>query len=191
MMKNIGSMKRFRVPALLLFVVIFLQGAVSAATLVVWTDDGQQHVHDLFIVEQINFASDQLRVVTEYCTHQYPLETINRIDFLDYPTDVEDSEEFADVVKAVHLFQNYPNPFNPNTTIRFSLEKESRVTLRVFDVTGRLVANVIDGRMMAPGFHRTVWNGRCSNGAAAASGVYFYQLRAGNLSERKKMVLLK
>jgi hypothetical protein len=83
------------------------------------------------------------------------------------------------------LFQNYPNPFNPSTTIRFSLPHRSNVTLKVFDVLGREVATLVDGEMAASE-HSVNFNAEWIPG-----GVYFAQLKAGNVIQRIKMVLVK
>jgi hypothetical protein len=88
------------------------------------------------------------------------------------------------------LEQNYPNPFNPSTTIRFELEADSHVSLKVYDATGRLVSVLIEGSRPA-GEYSTVWNGRGINGSSAASGIYFYSLRAGTFEETRKMILLR
>jgi hypothetical protein len=88
------------------------------------------------------------------------------------------------------LGSNYPNPFNPQTTISFNLPKSGRVELSVFDIRGRLVRTLMDGVVEA-GTHSSVWNGRNDQGAEAASGTYFYQLRTDSETLREKMVLLK
>jgi hypothetical protein len=78
-----------------------------------------------------------------------------------------------------------PNPFNPTTTLRFSLPEASHVTLAVFDVTGRQVAQLVNG-MQDAGQHSVTFDG--SN---LASGVYLYRLTAGLNTATGKMVLLK
>jgi hypothetical protein len=101
-------------------------------------------------------------------------------------TTVTGTSDDADALPtAYQLFQNYPNPFNPVTTIRFALPRESRVTLAVYDVGGRLVATLLD-RDMSPGYHTEVFDG-----AGLASGVYFYRLRAGVFIQTRKLVVLK
>lgn len=92
-------------------------------------------------------------------------------------------EEFA-------LNQNYPNPFNPTTNIRFSLPKDERVTLQVFDVTGALVKTVLDETISA-GNREVTWDGTNASGAKVASGMYLYRMQAGNFATTKKMVLMK
>jgi len=83
------------------------------------------------------------------------------------------------------LNQNYPNPFNPTTTIKYDLPKDSRVTLKVFDILGREVAMLVNEEQRA-GFKFIVWNG-----AGYASGVYFYRLRAGDFTATRKLLLLR
>ena len=88
------------------------------------------------------------------------------------------------------LMQNYPNPFNPATTIEFSLPVQTNVSLKVYDVIGREVAELIHGQMRA-GTFRFRWDGRNSANSSVASGVYFYRLTAGSFVETKRMLLLR
>lgn len=91
---------------------------------------------------------------------------------------------------AFALGQNAPNPFNPSTEISYRLPERSEVSLRIFDVRGRLVRELVEG-MRPAGPHRVVWDGRDDAGARAASGVYLYRLQAGDLVQQKKMTLVK
>lgn len=98
-------------------------------------------------------------------------------------------------IKDFSLDQNYPNPFNPSTTIRFSIGKTAKVSVVLFDLTGREVATLINDVKDA-GSYSVEWNGRTNNGASAASGTYLYRMLsiADNGSanvETKKMTLLK
>ena len=81
--------------------------------------------------------------------------------------------------------------FNPQTTIAFEIPSQQDVTLRVFDLSGRLVRNLIQGELRTPGRHEVVWNGRDDAGRQVASGTYFYRLEAGEFAETKRMVLVK
>ncbi|NUQ82418.1 MAG: T9SS type A sorting domain-containing protein [Bacteroidetes bacterium] len=83
------------------------------------------------------------------------------------------------------LEQNYPNPFNPTTVISYQLSDNSKVKLQVYDVTGRLVTTLVDGKKDA-GFHEVEFNA-----AGLSSGLYFYRIAAGNFSAVKTMVLVK
>lgn len=110
----------------------------------------------------------------------------------------------ADVVGAVNakdyavitpddyqLNQNYPNPFNPSTTINFVLPLNKKVTVKVYDMTGKEVVTLADGMDYAKGSHSIVWNGRDASGKTVASGAYIAKMSAGNVEKSVKMMLLK
>jgi hypothetical protein len=84
------------------------------------------------------------------------------------------------------LCQNYPNPFNPQTTISYSLPRESIVTLRVYDLIGREVATLLHNDREPAGNHEVSFGG-----ATLPSGAYFYRLSAEGCIETKRMVLIK
>lgn len=86
---------------------------------------------------------------------------------------------------AYSLGTNYPNPFNPTTTLSFTLQEAGRVHLAVYDVSGRLVAAVVDGYRQA-GSHDVTFDG-----SGLASGIYIYRLTAGGFTATGKMVLMK
>ena len=81
----------------------------------------------------------------------------------------------------------YPNPFNPNresTTIRFSLAKSGKVTVKLYDVSNRLVTTLIEGVIIEANKEQSLsWNGRNENGVIVANGVYFYVIES-SASER-------
>ncbi len=88
------------------------------------------------------------------------------------------------------LLANFPNPFNPKTTIVYELPQRTRVDLRIYDVSGRLV-RVLEDSEVEPGRHAAEWDGRDGAGRRVASGVYFCRLDAGSVGESRRMVLLK
>ncbi|MBU8923408.1 MAG: T9SS type A sorting domain-containing protein [Bacteroidales bacterium] len=90
----------------------------------------------------------------------------------------------------VSLAQNRPNPFNPSTVISYYLPIPAKVTLDIYDAAGRHIDRIVDGAQAA-GPYKAVWNGTSTNATPVSSGVYFYYLRAGKESLRKKMVLLR
>lgn len=109
------------------------------------------------------------------------------------PTKVEDHP--TTLPGGFVLDQNFPNPFNPETTIRYQLPFEGRVTLAVYDLAGRLVAKLEQG-VCSAGEHRVKWQGRDQIGRMVASGVYFYRLQAAgregqSFAVTKKMTLMK
>ncbi len=89
------------------------------------------------------------------------------------------------------LFSVYPNPFNPTTTIRYSVASEGPVSLRVFDIAGRVV-RTLALKSVAPGEHEVVWDGTTDSGGRAASGVYFLRMETADGAQfDRKAVLLK
>ena len=94
------------------------------------------------------------------------------------------------------LMQNHPNPFNPETEIRYALPQAGFVKLVILDALGRAVRSLVQ-EQQSPGWRRTIWDGRNDNGAAVASGVYFYRITVHGaqntpvFSEMKKMSLVR
>ena len=83
------------------------------------------------------------------------------------------------------LHQNFPNPFNPSTTVSFSLPSNTHIRLGLYDLTGRQVAELINGNLPAEN-HQLVWNAENQ-----ASGVYLIRLESGSETQMKRMTLLK
>lgn len=104
------------------------------------------------------------------------------------PTAISSDQLIAD---EFYLGDNYPNPFNPSTTIEFSVPKMSTVSLKIFDITGRQIATLIDKKKHNQGNYQAIWTGKDRNGMQMASGVYFYKLQSGNHEITKKMILMK
>jgi hypothetical protein len=102
------------------------------------------------------------------------------------PTSVADTPKPS----AIVFEAPYPNPFSPSTTMRFHLENSSSVRLDVFDVQGRRVRALIDGRR-APGWHDAAWDGTDEHGARMASGVYFARLTAAGETKTQRFVLVR
>jgi hypothetical protein len=83
------------------------------------------------------------------------------------------------------LYSNYPNPFNPSTMIKYDLPKDSKVVLKLYDVVGREVATLVNGKQTAGSYEVQF------NASNLASGVYFFRITAGDYIKTQKMVLLK
>jgi hypothetical protein len=86
---------------------------------------------------------------------------------------------------ATALVQNYPNPFNPLTRIDYTVAAAAHIALKVFDVTGREVATLVDGQI-EPGRYQATFDG-----SRYASGMYIVRLAAGGKTEIRKMLLMK
>ncbi len=100
-------------------------------------------------------------------------------------TPVGITSETKETPKEFALFQNYPNPFNPTTNIKFSLPKESKVKLTIYDAIGKEITVLVDGQLNA-GSHTVQWNA-----TNFASGVYFFRIEADNFKMTNKMLLMK
>jgi hypothetical protein len=85
------------------------------------------------------------------------------------------------------LFQNYPNPFNPSTVISYQLSAAENISLKVFDTNGKEIDTLVN-KFQQPGVYHSTFNTQRST---LSSGVYFYTLCAGNLSQTRKMVIMK
>ena len=98
-------------------------------------------------------------------------------------------------VTETKLLPNYPNPFNPETWIPYQLATDADVQVRIYDISGRAIRQLIIGHQQAGYYvsreHAVYWNGRDENGESVSSGLYFYQLRAGDYSAVKRMVIVK
>ncbi|MBL7111672.1 MAG: DUF4185 domain-containing protein [Bacteroidales bacterium] len=88
------------------------------------------------------------------------------------------------------VYQNYPNPFNIATTLRYYLLERRYVRITVYDILGRQVKNLFSG-YQDEGNYSIVWNAKNDLGTSVSSGVYLYQIQAGELTETRKMVLLE
>lgn len=98
--------------------------------------------------------------------------------------------DLAGVPTVYALHQNFPNPFNPTTDIQFDLPDDGMVQLMIYNITGQQIRTLISDNMEA-GFHKVRWNGMNDLNQSVATGVYFYQLTAGDFHATKKMVILK
>jgi hypothetical protein len=83
-----------------------------------------------------------------------------------------------------------PNPFNPSVTLRYAVASRTPVQLRVFDLSGRMVQELVS-QVQAPGYYQAVWNGKDRLNRPAASGVYICRLQAGRWIAQRTMLLMK
>jgi hypothetical protein len=137
------------------------------------------------IVDRLGYSSDSL-VMTLAAGNTY-----DNVNFYLNQIYVKITNIESGVPSSYRLYQNYPNPFNSSTKIKFDIPKtgnriqNSEVKLVIYDITGREISVLINEKLQ-PGSYEITFNGY-----NLPSGIYFYQLRAGNYNETKKMILLK
>ena len=143
-------------------------------------------------------VGDTLRLTLTDITSDKP---IGKIDHIITSDDIRKAYTTLhltfDSIAPMHtqLLQNYPNPFNPETWIPYQLASDADVTLTIYDTKSMLVRQLDLGYQQAGYYADRVraayWDGRNHSGEPVGSGVYFYQLRAGDYSTMRKMVILK
>ncbi|MBK7381392.1 MAG: T9SS type A sorting domain-containing protein [Ignavibacteriales bacterium] len=113
---------------------------------------------------------------------------VYRLKQIDYDGSFEYSYEVEAIISSpveYSLLQNYPNPFNPNTSINYSIPEKAFVTLKIYDVLGNEVVELIN-EQKEPGNYQIDFNA-----SGLSSGIYYYTLTAGNFTSTKKMILMK
>ncbi len=98
-----------------------------------------------------------------------------------------ETELDTNLPQHIKLEQNYPNPFNPTTTISYAIDKPGKVSLAIYDITGRTIETLVNERKAAGTYHAT-WNASKGN---LSSGVYFYKLEVNGETITKKLTLIK
>jgi hypothetical protein len=101
-----------------------------------------------------------------------------------------ENKSSGEIPDKFSLLQNYPNPFNPTTVVQFKITQPAKVSLKIYNILGQLVKVLVDEEKTARTY-TVYWNGTDKKEQPVSSGIYFYKLNAGNLSEVKKMVLTK
>ncbi len=92
--------------------------------------------------------------------------------------------------KKIKLYQNHPNPFNPNTTIRYELPEGSNVTIKIYNLLGEEIVELVN-EFQPAGFKTINWDGKDKNGYSVCSGMYLYTFISNNFSQTKKMLVIK
>jgi len=166
--------------------------------LLYWTNDWQ-HPPFLQLDPPLTMhAGEGLKLITTYNNQtdkpiQFgPLSSdeMQFVFYIYYTGNITSTTSGAPVPKTYQLMQNFPNPFNPETTIRYHLPERSNVTLQIFNITGKSVITLVNWQQN-PGEKAIQWNGKDSRGKQAASGLYFYRLRANGFEKVRKLTLLR
>ena len=126
-----------------------------------------------------------LTMVEKFGNYKYRLKQIDLDGTFEYSSEVE-VEIHPD---KSSLEQNYPNPFNPSTRIQYQVSRDSHVSLKIYDVLGNEVATLVNEFKSAGKYQIEFYP--VSSNQNLASGIYYYQLKAGSFVETKKMIYLK
>lgn len=118
------------------------------------------------------------------------LQPASRTTFYYTTSGVFDGDASSELPATFSLDQNYPNPFNLTTVIPYSLARDNHVKITVANILGQTVSTLVD-EFQFGGTHTAVWEGRNAHGADVTSGVYFFRVQVGALTQTRKMVLLK
>jgi len=98
--------------------------------------------------------------------------------------------EELQIPATFYLSQNYPNPAISGTYIEYTLPRNTKVTIRIYDITGRIIHTLVTGKQ-TPGIYKIHWDDTDSHGNRVAPGVYFYRMQAGDFVTTKKLTILR
>ncbi|MEE9167618.1 MAG: Ig-like domain-containing protein [Candidatus Neomarinimicrobiota bacterium] len=99
-------------------------------------------------------------------------------------------EESELIPETFALHENYPNPFNPVTSIRYELPEKSRIVITIHDILGKEIGTLVN-TIQDAGYKSVIWDGTDEFGRTVGTGIYLYQMKAGDYTQTKKMLLLK
>jgi hypothetical protein len=160
---------------------------------------GSQYYAGIY-TDQLNNAAYPMRTVWAGHSFQYIRNVTNGFPvrnqfFLDVMNFFENPLFYSplaeeEIPKATSLSQNFPNPFNPSTRIKYSLKEKGLVSMRVYDVSGRLV-RVLVNEVQEAGSYEAAWDGANDEGRPGATGVYFCRMETRDFERTLKMVMLR
>jgi photosystem II stability/assembly factor-like uncharacterized protein len=147
-----------------------IQSVDTANTWTFYPAIDSSRIYDLAFADSlIGYAVGEGGVILKY---KYPI--VNSIE-----------GKIEAAVNNFALEQNYPNPFNPITTIKYTLDRESHISLVIYDVLGKEIEKLVDQNQQA-GNYEVRWEAK-----DFPSGIYYYQFKSGDFSDSKKMILLR
>ena len=138
-----------------------------------------------------SYGNDSLTIINIEVTDMVELNW-NPIEVISYETKINLATKVENnyIPVEYYLENNYPNPFNNATILQYQIPKETKVTLRIYNILGQLVATLVD-QIQKPGVYKLTWDGRNNNKTRIASGVYIYSIETKEFTKSKKMLLLK
>lgn len=152
----------------------------------IWEDEAWQNEHNT--LSTFDAAGMPLEVTSQTWENGRWVDDERRLYNWSFQSSVEEN---TFPVPVSFDIGNHPNPFNPSTTIRISLPSHEHLSLRIYDLSGRLIATLVESRLMSAGVHTVQWDGTDQNGMPVPSGVYFYIAEGKNLSSVGRCMLIK
>ncbi|MBU1680158.1 MAG: T9SS type A sorting domain-containing protein, partial [Bacteroidetes bacterium] len=162
-----------------------------------WSPDGKKIVFST--KEQIYIVDVETKEITQITNDNYWNYTPEWVVF--YPTSVDEPK--VNIVEEFELYQNYPNPlvfyalsanypnpFNPSTSIHYQLPGSGHVSLKVYDMLGREIAELVNEKKES-GIYTINFDASSFGGSSLSSGTYIYTLKVNEFSQSRKMLLLK
>ncbi|MDD5530134.1 MAG: FlgD immunoglobulin-like domain containing protein [bacterium] len=179
----------------------------------VWLENGQEEllsglesdIYISYVDSSLGFSENNLWFArytgSDWEAIDYSIDTVSNIihgqtdklgtffALLGTSVGTEDSAVELPVI-TYQLFQNTPNPFTGGTIINYQLPATSKVSLTLYDLTGREVRTLV-AMTQKPGRYRVLWDGMNANGQKVTSGIYFYKMHAADFKTTKKLILMK
>ena len=171
------------------------------------------HVIDLVVHKEVDLGEYGGPVIYGCSNSLITLKLYNTIEDTEYNVSTDSSGSCSDsdidelsvlgkalvgeediVLTSFKLQQNYPNPFNPTTTINFNVQVDGIVTLKIYDITGRLVKTLVNNEFKSSGNtngYDVMWDGTDNFGVGVSAGLYLYNLQSADMNVTKKMIYMK
>lgn len=149
-------------------------------------------IGDLVLTWDVNAPSNtgtyyvKARILFDDSGSEYNESTVQEITISSVAVDESES-----AVKHVALLNNYPNPFSTETAISYQLPAKSQATLRIYNVSGRLVRTLVDAQSQPAGSYTVRWDGTDNHGQELPHGSYLCNFTAGSITTTKEIVFLK
>ena len=177
------------------FVMSYQASANAGPIVLYWNSAPLSNLGSFIIVDRINgtLVNLDMSLIDSLSVNNFPALT-NGLEIKVTPYPVVDIEAFARPFPALPdtpaLFPNFPNPFNGSTIITFYLPKGTRIELKIFDITGKMIKMLASGKYQS-GIHSFMWDGRTKGGDGVSSGMYYCVLTCFTFREMIPMLLVK
>ncbi len=168
---------------------ITITGESILPTAIVRTVNGSDFLSSnrTFPHDEVTLSESYLSGIEQSFDYTFIAHSVTGIELTTSESSVEEGQL---PVKTYALKQNYPNPFNPTTTISFELPVSGKTTVKIYNLLGNEIVNLLDQNIPA-GKHQVVWNGKDATGRQVGSGVYIYCIESGEFTAASKMILMR